>query len=356
MREPLAIVRVGMCCPIGLDTVETASSWRAGVSRKTETRFVDRELEPIIVGHVDDALLPGLVAQLQGVRSNSLQRRLLRLATSPLQEVLDGYPGGVAPPLYLATAQPAPRQAELVSGQLLAQTVAQAERAVDVGASRVFSLGRAGLFAAVAAARDELLDGRSEFVVVGGVDSYLDHKRLAGLERDRRLRTSGPQDAFTPGEAAAFVLLARRATCQRHDLRPLAWVVAVGLGNEPGHRYSQEPFLGDGLAAAFRETFEGVLAPLERIRLVLAGLNGERMFAKEGGIALMRHRERFDDRVRIEHAAENVGDAGAGLAPLMLGATAYRMRQGTAVGPALVWGACDQGLRGALILRAHETT
>lgn len=352
MREPLAIVHVGLCCSVGLDTAETAASLRAGVSRKTETGFIDGNHEPIVVGHIDDADLPRLAPQLRELRSNALQRRLLRLAMLPLQEVLAAYPAKSAPALYLAGPQPGRGQMELVDGQLIAQLVAQAEQAVDVGQSRVFSTGRAGLFAAVAAARDELFDGRSEFVLVGGVDSYLDHARLSMLDRERRLRTSGPQDAFTPGEAAAFVLLASRSTCQRYQLRPLAWLLAVGLANEPGHHYSEQPFLGDGLAAAFRATFEQVSSPLEPIRLVLAGLNGERLLAKEGGIAMLRHSDRFHDDLQIEHAAEYVGDAGAALAPLMLGAAAHRMRAGTSTGPALLWGSSDQGQRGALIMRA----
>jgi 3-oxoacyl-[acyl-carrier-protein] synthase-1 len=351
MREALAIVRVGLCCPVGLDTAEVAASLRAGVSRKLETGFIDRNLEPIIVGHVEDADLPGLAPRLHDMRSSTLQRRLLRLATLPLREVLADHPAKSPPALHLA-GPPAAGQTELVDGQFFAQLVAQAGQEVDVGASRLFSTGRAGFFAAVAAARDELFEARSEFVLVGGVDSYLDPARLAALDHERRLRTSGPQDAFTPGEAAAFMLLARRATCQRHQLQPLAWLLAVAVANEPGHHYSEQPFLGDGLTEAFRATFEQVRSPLEPIRLMLAGLNGERLLAKEGGIALLRHRDRFHDELRIEHAAEYIGDAGAALAPLMLGATAHGMRAGISDGPALAWGSSDHGQRGALILCA----
>jgi 3-oxoacyl-[acyl-carrier-protein] synthase-1 len=351
MREPLAIVQVGMCCPVGLDSAETASSLRAGVTRMRETGFVDRMFEPIIVGHVDEQYLPPLSPRLQ-VGPSSLARRMLRLSTLPLREVLTGHRGH-APPLYLAGPQPAPGEPELFPATFVGDIAAQAEQAIDVAASRLFASGRAGLFAAVAAARDELLDGRREFVLVGGVDSYLNRDRLETLEREKRLRTSGPQDSLTPGEAAAFVLLARRATCKHQDLHPLAWIHAVGLGSEPGHRYAKQPCLGDGLAAAFGEVFEQLRAPLGPIRLLLAGQTGERRFAREGGIALLRHRERFDDDLRTEHAAEYIGDAGAGLAPLMLGATAHRMHKGTTTGPALLWGASDHEQRGALILHTE---
>src|SRR5690606_15667824 len=143
--------RVGACCPVGLDTEETAASLRAGVSRKTETGFLDRQNAPIVVGHVGGEYLPQLKPQLLASRPSVLQRRLLRLSSSPLREVCGSYPVTAAPPLYLAVPQAAPGEAEIVSGQLVAQLVTQTEQAVDVGASRMFSIGRAGLFTAVAA-------------------------------------------------------------------------------------------------------------------------------------------------------------------------------------------------------------
>ncbi len=353
MSEALAIVRVGLCCPVGLDAVETAASLRAGISRKLETGFLSRELEPIVVGHVEEPYLPELEPALRSLRCTSLQRRLLRLASGPLHELFAGYPAQTGPSLHVVGPQPS-RGREFVDAQFIAQLLAQTRSPIDAGASRLLALGHAGLVHAVVAARAELLAGQREFAIVGGVDSYLDARRLAELEQDQRLQTSGPQDAFVPGEAAAFLLLARRATCQHYRLRPLAWLVAAGLGHEPGHRYSDEPCLGDGLAAAFVECFADLGEPLEPIQLLLAGLNGERLPAREGGIALLRHRKRFVEALRIEHAAEYTGDAGAALAPLMLGAAAYRMHTGTTRGPALLWACSDQGQRGALILRAHS--
>jgi 3-oxoacyl-[acyl-carrier-protein] synthase-1 len=217
----------------------------------------------------------------------------------------------------------------------------------------VFPTGHAGFFAALQHAQAQVIDpGWAEFAVVGGVDSWLDLYRLALLDQEDRLLTFGVQDAFTPGEGAAFVLVASRNACARYRLSPLGWIDAVGVGQEPGHRYGDQPYLGEGLAAAVGQALQqlGEHAPL--VRLVMAGFTGESMHAKEWGVAYMRNRKRFADPLRIEHSAEYAGDAGAGLAPMMLGAAVLGMRDGEAEGPALVWASSEQAQRGALVVRA----
>lgn len=188
-------------------------------------------------------------------------------------------------------------------------------------------------------------------MVVGGVDSYFDAKRLTRLELEQRLLTTGLQDAFTPGEGAAFLLLASRAACVRHRLDPLAWIDAVGMGMEAGHRYSELTHRGDGLATAIGQTVRAIEEHGERVRLVMAGLTGESFHAKEWGVACVRHREAFAEPLRIEHPAEYTGDAGAALAPMMLAVTALELKGRRLEGPALVWAASEGAERGAALLR-----
>jgi 3-oxoacyl-[acyl-carrier-protein] synthase-1 len=218
---------------------------------------------------------------------------------------------------------------------------------------RMFPSGRAGVFAALQEAVAKLLaPGLAEFVIVGGVDSYFEGDRLARIELERRLRTEGVQDAFTPGEGAAFLLLASRGACVRYQLDPLAWIVAVGTAEEPGHRYSERPHRGDGLAAALGQVFRDVGERAGIVRLVMAGLNGESFHAKEWGVACLRHREALADSVHVEHLAEYTGDAGAALAPMMLAMTALGLKGKRIEGPALVWAGSDGAERGAALVSA----
>jgi 3-oxoacyl-[acyl-carrier-protein] synthase-1 len=373
MKEPVAILRAGVVCPVGLDTEQAAASILAGVPRKQETSFRDLQGQPIVMGRLPRSVLPPLVAELQDARSQPtpFAARLLRLGTPALQEVLGGPnslgPGGamplggsvlppgltVWPPLLLAGPESAPGEPALATGEILGRLVRQAKVPVALEVSRLLPLGRAGLFSAVQEAYARVLGpGLAEFVVVGGVDSYYDQSRLELLEDEDRLLTTGVQDAFTPGEGAAFLLLASRGACLRYGLEPLAWIVAVGTALEAGHRYSEAPHRGDGLAAAFGDVFRPIGGRAEPVRLVMAGLNGESLHAREWGVACVRHREGFANPLRIEHPAEYTGDAGAALAPMMLAVAALELRTKRLAGPGLVWAASDGAERGALLVRA----
>ena len=224
---------------------------------------------------------------------------------------------------------------------------------LDVANSRLFPLGHAGLFTAIAEAEAKVLaPGPAEFVVVGGIDSYFDEARLMQLEREQRLLTEGLQDAATPREGAACMLLASRNACRRHGLKPLAWITAVGVALEPGHRYSEEPLHGNGLSGAVTQILRERGNGAPPIRLVMAGITGETMQAKEWGIAYLRNREGFAETVRLEHSAEYTGDAGASLAPIMLAVVAREFVERNLEGPALLWAASDQAERGALVAEA----
>jgi 3-oxoacyl-[acyl-carrier-protein] synthase-1 len=347
VSEALAVLRAGVCCPVGLDARETAASIRAGVTRKRESVLLDGRLEPVIMGHLADRYLPPLVPALRKrVRVSPLEPRLLRLGTRPLQEALANEYAAVEAPLYLATPRPLPDY-PFLSAQFGAMLGVQAERKLALETSRTFAEGRTGLFAALLAARDELLaPGRAEFVLVGGVDSHLDDERIAELETAGRLRTTGPQDAFTPGEAAAFVVLATAQTCRRHGLAPQAWITAVELLAP-----TQPPrtTLATACAAVL-----GRLGDSDRVRLVMAGLNGESRSARAWGIARLRGRAHLADELRVEHPAEYVGDCGAALAPMMLVTATRYLRAGMAQGPALVWACADTDHAGALLL--HPAT
>src|SRR5262249_20153017 len=147
---------------------------------------------------------------------------------------------------------------------------------------RVYRQGGAGSMLALRDALDILVSRRAPFVVVGGVDTFLDAKRLALLDGEDRL-TGGSMDGFIPGGGGAFVLLCGPGVAGGRRRKPMARVVGVGAGVEPGHRYSPKPYRGDGLADAFRALFSALPAGVPKVRCVYAGLNGESLPAKEWG-------------------------------------------------------------------------
>lgn len=351
LAEPLAIIDSGVLCPIGLDVVQAAASVRAQIHRKVESGWLDLRNERIVLGSVPDEVLHPLPPALARARPplDPLRLRLLQLAVPALQEVLGSLElrRPIRPPLLLAGPHVDAPRPPPIDEAFFAQLEGLAGVKLELAASSA-STGRAGLFAALGAAPRLLASGHP-FVVVGGIDSYADETRLAQLERQGRLQTTGPQDAFTPGEGAAFLLVTTRTIARDAKLRPLALVSALSLGHEAGHWHSAEPHLGEGLAATVMRLLAGMGQPISH---VVAGLNGERMYAREWGVTMLRNHESFAEPVRLEHPAEFTGDLGAALAPFMVAMTALQLAEGRARGPTLVWAASDHAERGALVLHA----
>src|SRR5690606_34504358 len=79
----------------------------------------------------------------------------------------------------------------------------------DLPNSYLLSLGRAGFAQALEIAGDLLGDNGVEQVIVGGVDSYLDDRILAELDRDGRVLAQGVRDGFAPGEGAGFCVVTK---------------------------------------------------------------------------------------------------------------------------------------------------
>ena len=300
-----------------------------------------------MLGLVNDEDLPTLSDALEDADLPVDRRRLLRMAAPALHEALGNLREPV--PVFLGAPEARPGSEHRVDLGLLAQVVAQTGRAIDLPRSRVLTEGRAAGLLALEQAVGMLARGAAQCILVGGVDSYLDAETLETLDQEGRLPNGDVQDGFVPGEAAAFLLIGQVGSGVRLGITPLARILGVGLGQEPGHLYSSQPYRGEGLAQAFTALFE---APLqnERVRTLYAGLNGEHYWAKELGIARIRNKERFEEPVRVEHPADAFGDVGAALGPVMVALAAHGLHLGYRPGPALIYCGSDREERVAVLI------
>ncbi|MDE1949435.1 MAG: hypothetical protein KGI35_12520 [Burkholderiales bacterium] len=355
-RAAIAIVAAGAVTPVGLSLAETAASARARVARLRESAWHDRRFEPFVVGSVPDAGLPPLAEALAGRALQSREARMLRLAQVALEDVFDAAvdPAALgideAHPLPLLLGLPEHHTTLPIEPARFVQRLAlQTGLALDIRSSVAVARGRAAPLLALREASARLRRGDAAFVLVGGVDSLVDPYVLGTLDLQGRVRNEVSNDGLTPGEGAAFVLLCRAETAAARGLEPLATLAASATGQEPGHLYAEAPYLGEGLAAAFAALLAEAPPP-EPIRCVYASFNGERYWAREDGVARLRHAEAFDPEHAVEHPAEVFGDLGAAHGAVLLAIAVDAVSAGSRRSPCLVFASSDHADRGAALL------
>jgi 3-oxoacyl-[acyl-carrier-protein] synthase I len=336
------ICSIGVVTPVGGTALQTATSIWAGISRFAMSGDGDG---PIVASLPED-WLPALSDELvEADLLNETEQRLLRLAVPAMAECLDGFEPTGPVPLLLgvpdATLDAEPDATEALFEALELECGIQLDR----GSSRILAAGRAAGIAALADAA-RLLAAGHEYVIAGGVDSYLAGDVLSLMADEDRIAVEGALDFFIPGEGAGFLLLGNAAAvARRQDRPPLGYLHPPALADEPGHRYSDAPSRGDGLTAAVAGALVWTTMP---VPTVLCSLNGESENAKEWGIAALRNSARIPESARIVHPADCLGDAGAGAAPLLIALAVLGLARGRYTAPVLVWCASDTALRGAV--------
>jgi len=349
--QHVVIVSAGLVSPVGLSLPETAAATRARVARLREIDWYDRRQEPFIVGQVPDDGLPPLADALAGLSLQAREARMLRLAHVALEEATSPLQGQAGPlPLLLGL----PEQHTTLPirpGAFLQHLATQAPGLVDAARSVAAARGRAAGLMALREAVARLQRGDSAFVLVGGVDSLVDPYVLGTLDLQGRVRNSVNNDGFSPAEGAAMLLLSLASTALAQGLRPLAQLLGTANGHEAGHLYADEPYKGEGLAAAFA-TLLAEARPAEPIACVVCSFNGERYWAREYGVARLRQSHAFAAEHGMEHPAECFGDLGAAHGPALAALAAHGVGHGYRRGPCLAFASSDHGDRAASLLVA----
>lgn len=347
-----AILNMGMITAVGLDAEQTAASVRAGITRFSETSIHNKRFVPFTLAILPDEVLPPPEPEIDKLTGlTSRQIRMLRLSAPALQAAAETVPDIERIPLYLGAPEALPDRPDPVNDKFLEYLSIQSGVKFNVTESRLFPKGRAaGLLALKEAI--ELLEsgGNVEYVIVGGVDTYLDLYLLGTLDMQDRILAGNVMDGFIPGEGAGFLLLTgiEKAT-NRKLAPPLALLTPVSSGFEEGHLYSEQPYKGDGLATALSELFaeSGIAEPISE---VYSAMNGENHWAKEWGVAFMRNKSFFDPGHGMYHPADCYGDTGAASGILLTALAAIGMKEGYRKSPALVTCSSDYGERAGVAI------
>jgi len=345
----VVIAAAGLVSAGGLSLAENAATTRSRLACFREIAWLDRRFESFIVAGVPDDGLPPLSEALVATRLPSREVRTLRLAHAALADLFAGLPSDLlAAPLLLGLSEHNTTQTLDPTG-FLHNLALQAGACFELAGSIAAPRGRAAGLMALGRATNCIASGQADFMLVGGVDSLIDLYVLGALDRAERIRGEAVSDGFTPGEGAAFLLLASEAAARDRGIRPLARVAGSGSATEAGHLYSDEPYLGDGLAAAVGAALEAAALGTP-IQTTCCSFNGERYWAREFGVTRIRNAEHFAPDSRMEHPAECFGDLGGAHGAALAALAAHGIANGYMGGPVLAYASSDRGDRAALVL------
>jgi len=338
--QPVEIIAMGVLTPVGANAKMTAASVVAGISAFQASRICNKQYNPMTMALVPDDALPALEKSLAAETLTGRQQRMLRLATPALQQVTENTDQPL--PLMLCGPEKLPGRRSVISDKFLRQLMVQSKVALDLENSYVFPDGRAAGLYALEAAMQMLEQGGHQRVLVGGVDSYMDLHLLTSLDNDDRVLAEGVMDGFVPGEGAGFLLLQTAGAKSGIKIYP------PGIVDEPGNRYSAEPYLGDGLAGAVTEALS--CAGSEQVNTVFSSFNGEHFAAREWSVAALRSQQNLSAEASLIHPADCYGDLGAATVPVLMMLASIGMMQGYYPRPALLWASSEIQQRAAVYM------
>jgi 3-oxoacyl-[acyl-carrier-protein] synthase-1 len=342
--EP-AVLKLGLCTPLGLTARATQVEMTAGTVRFFETDVLDNAGEPVRA-----SMLTLLEPRL------SRTERMTALAVTALQEVLKDIAsvGIERLPLLLALPEPgsgAPFEQKHVLGAL---NSAAALTRLEVSERTLFPEGRAGFFRALAEASQFLKSRKSPWVLVGGVDSMCDRDSLAHHARAGRNLGPSMRDGIIPGEGAGFALLASSLPSGLRGGPLQGWIVGSALSRESHSFLQRRPNLADGLAEAFRHLRQHPAAGSRRVNHVLSCQTGETFWAQEFNYAYLRNAALLPEPLTMNLVAESLGDTGAASGAIQLGAALHYVKklepERGDTARVLIYGCADAGHIGACIV------
>lgn len=348
MAEPVVIVAMGACTPVGRDAWSSAAAVRAGISGFGEHPYMlDTAGEPMRA-----AIAPWLDIACTGAD------RFEALLFPALDQALEPVASAPAPSrtaIALGLPSPRPGLDEDIQRQVMGRI--NQRYASHFGTAASFTAGHAAGLIGLQAATAKLAQGTLDACVVAGVDSYIEPLTLEWLESCDQLHSAGQLNnawGFIPGEAGAALLLMRESVAQAAGLAVLATVLGTGRAHEAKRIKTETVCIGEGLTQAFRGAL-AALPPGARVTDVYCDLNGEPYRADEYGFTAVRTRDCFEAATDFVAPADCWGDVGAagGVLHLMLAGVAGW--KGYAKGPvALAWASGETGERAAALLATRR--
>ena len=347
----ICVVGVGATTPVGQRASSSASAVRAGIAGFADHPYlIDRDGDPLVV-----ASAPFLDEYTEvGNRFIELLLPAAQEAFNPLRKTLQGR---YSIPAIVGIPPTRPGlPTDLVQG-LTARLENVIQNGCRVSEIQLIPSGHSAGLMAIEAGWRKIQNGRADFCLVGGVDSYLDPDTLEWIEECEQLHTASNAWGFIPGEAAGFCLLTSSENAKRYNLTVLGQFIAVATAHENNLIKTETVCIGQGLSQAVTQVLQSLSSNERTIDYTICDLNGEPYRADEFGFMIARTSDRFIDATDFLSPADCWGDIGAASGPLFVILAAFAGLKGYAKGPlTLLWTSSEGGERTAALIQTDSPT
>jgi 3-oxoacyl-[acyl-carrier-protein] synthase-1 len=346
MSSPrLYIAGMGMITPLGPNVATTVAAVNAGISASTLSEYDTDDGEPITMARVPDEVFEHIKYEFEEGNNvfNHRDGRMIRMAIAALRESVAAVNTLDATPLIMAV--PADQIQDKGYTPFIPALARNLKPWIELPLTRRISTGRAASIEAIHFAFQYLMNQPQDYILILGVDSYDDDTVINQYKN--RLLSRSSADSFAPGEGACALLLTRHIERAEQKNGSVIALNPPSMAEEDGHLFSDKPYRGDGLDRAFK----GALTshPTNSIQSIYSSMNGENHWAKEYGVAYLRNKEKFIEKIKIDHPADCYGDLGVATSAALIIAAAKNLQR-TNTTKSLVYSSSDHGLRGALVI------
>lgn len=349
----VAICSAGAVTSLGQCLATSSAAIRAGLDRFQSTAFVDRQGQPI-TGAPADA--PALETQ-PGQRVGGGQRlgHFLTLAAEECcQRARLALPLDRAIPVLFTSDG----QRRDTIDQALNYFLDANPHLIDPDTHRrrhmeAFGQGETAIMYALDQARQHLANG-APYVMILGVDSWLNVRDIEHALSQQRLLTSDNAAGFIPGEAAGAILLTSQTTTPAGH-SPTLHITGLGLADETAALHEPMPCYGAGLTRAVQAALTESGWPAHSLALRVSDNSGEEYFFEESAYAWNRVlREPLPEHYRHLVPAAQLGQIGCAFGPVLM-AHLWQLAQQQRLGAEriLMHLSSAQPQRGAVCLQYH---
>ncbi|TYK64487.1 hypothetical protein [Colwellia echini] len=340
----LYIAATGMITPVGGDTQMTVAAVNAGINVYAESTYVNREQYKMKLAQVPHDALPPLDKKIAQLKLSGRENKMIVMAATALSQIFELFEPSKPIPIFIAAPESIPGATTPINNSFLPKIMQQSGITFDTQNSAVFPYGRASGAIALAKAFECIHSAQADYAILLGVDSYVDANLLSILDDDKRVLTEVSTDSFAPGEAATALLLVGEN--KKANLPNILSTISLpSVANEEGHRYSEQPLLGNGLSQAVSVAIKN--SGLKNIETIYSSMNGESFHNKEFGVMTIRNSACLSPDLEHQHPADCFGDIGAAIFPTLIA-----LASSTKDNSSLVYASSEQAGRGAVCVKS----